>query len=75
MDAESIRKHLKVFNFTTTYAILKKLTTNTFLNKFFHMARSWDVTHKVSDSVNRKPLKMSQKILFWPNFIHFLILQ
>ena len=32
MDAESIRKTLKVFNFTTTCTILMKLTMNMYLN-------------------------------------------
>ena len=32
MDAESIRKTLKMFTFTTTTAILIKLTTNIYLN-------------------------------------------
>ena len=32
MDVESIGKTLQVFKFTTTYAILMKLTTNMYLN-------------------------------------------
>ena len=38
MDAESIQK---TFNFTTTYAILMKLTTDIYLNKVFHLAKYW----------------------------------
>ena len=44
MDGESIQK---TFNFTTTNAILMKLTTDVYLNKVFHLAKSWSVTHKV----------------------------
>ena len=40
MDAESVRKALKIFNLTTTNAILMKFTTIMYLHK----------------SVNRKPL-------------------
>ena len=64
MDSEVIEKTMKNFNFTTTNAILIKLTTNMYLNKVFHLAKSWGVTHSVCDSVNKKPLKMSQKNLF-----------
>ena len=64
MDSEVIEKTIKNFNFTTTNAILIKLTTNMYLNKVFHLAKSWGVTHRVCDSVNKKPLKMSQKNLF-----------
>ena len=64
MDSEVIEKTMKNFNFTTTNAILIKLTTNMYLNKVFHLAKSWGVTHRVCDRVNKKPLKMSQKILF-----------
>ena len=64
MDSEVIEKTMKNFNFTTTNAILIKLTTNMYLNKVFHLAKSWGVTHRVCDSVNKKPLKMSRKNLF-----------
>ena len=64
MDSEVIEKTMKNFNFTTTNAILINLTTNMYLNKVFHLAKSWGVTHRVCDSVNKKPLKMSQKNLF-----------
>ena len=61
MDSEVIQKTLKDFNFTTTNAILIRLTTNIYLNKVFHLAKSWVVTHRVCDGVNEKPFKMSQK--------------
>ena len=64
MDSEVIQKTMKNFNFTTTNAILIKLTTTMYLNKVFHLAKSWGVTHRVCDSVNKKPLKMSRKNLF-----------
>ena len=38
MDTESIQETLKNFNFTTTYAILMRLTTDIYLNKFFPLA-------------------------------------
>ena len=47
MDAESIQETLKTFNFTTIYAILMKLTTDIYLNKVFHLAKSWGVIHRV----------------------------
>ena len=36
MGTESIKQILKIFNFTTTYAILMKLTTDIYLNNVFH---------------------------------------
>ena len=48
MVAELIRKLLtKIFNSPTTYAILMKLTTDLYLNEVFHLAKPWDVTHRV----------------------------
>ena len=40
MDAESIQKTFKIYNFTTTYTILMKLTTDVYLNMFFNLAKS-----------------------------------
>ena len=65
MDTESIQKTLNILNFTTTYAILMKLTSDIYRNKVFHLAKSWDVPHKVYKGINKKPLKMSQKINFF----------
>ena len=67
MDAESIQK---TFNVTTTNSILIKLATDIYFNKVFHLPKSWGITHKVQDGIN----KISQKDL-GPNFDHFLILQ
>ena len=47
MAAESIRKTLKIVNFTNTNAILIKLTTDTYLKKVFHFPKCWGVTHRV----------------------------
>ena len=64
MDSEVIEKTMKNFNFTTTNAILIKLTTNMYLNEVFHLVKSWGVTPRVCDGVNKKPFKMSQKNIF-----------
>ena len=64
MDAASSQKHLKIYNLTTTNAILMKLTTIMYLNEIFHSAKNWGVSHRAWESVNRKPLKKSQKISF-----------
>ena len=61
-------KSWKIFNFTTTYAILMKRTTDIHLNKGFHLAKSWCVSHIVYDSINKKTLKVSQKINFQAQF-------
>ena len=47
MDAESIQETLKIFNITTPYAILMELTTNIYINKVFHLPKSWGVIHRV----------------------------
>ena len=33
-----------------------KLTINIYLNKVFHLAKSWDVSHRVYKDVNKKTL-------------------
>ena len=71
MDAASPRKHLKLYNLTTTNATLMNLTTIMYLHKVFNLAKDWGVTHRVKKVVNQKPLKMSQKILFWLSFRFF----
>ena len=49
MDAESIQETLKIFNLTTTYAILMKLTTGQFhqYKEVCHLAKSWVAIHRV----------------------------
>ena len=42
-----LNQYKKFLNFTTTYAILIKFTTDMYLNKVFRLAKSWGVTHKV----------------------------
>ena len=39
VDAESVRKTLKIFNLPTTNAILMKLTTIKYLHKTFHLEK------------------------------------
>ena len=43
MDAASVRKHLKIYNLTTTNATLMKLTTVMHLRKMFNLAEDWGV--------------------------------
>ena len=45
MDAASPRKHLKIYNLTTAYATLMKLTTIMYLNKMFNLV-DWGVAHR-----------------------------
>ena len=56
MDTESIQETLKIFDFTTAYAMLMRLTTDMYLNKFFPLAKSWGLSHKMYESVNKKSL-------------------
>ena len=63
LNAESIQKFLKTFDFTTTYIILMNLTTYIYLHKIFELAKSWGVFHKVYEGMNKKTLKMNQKII------------
>ena len=37
----------ETLNLATTNAILMNLTTDTYLNKVFHLARCWGVTHRL----------------------------
>ena len=64
MDAALPRKHLKIYNLTTTNATLMKLTMIMYLHKRFNVAEDWGVNHGAQEGVNQKPLKMSQKINF-----------
>ena len=65
MDAALPRKHLKIYNLTTTNAALMKLTTIMYLHKMFNLAEDWGVTHRMQEGINQKRLKMSQKIIFF----------
>ena len=42
-----------------------KLTTDAYLNKVFHLAKSWGVSHRVYESVNKKTLKNEPKNQFF----------
>ena len=46
MDAASPRKHLKIYNLTTTNATLMKLTLIMYLHKKFNLAKDWGVNHR-----------------------------
>ena len=72
MDAESMQETLNIFNFITAHAILMKLTTDIYLNKVFHLAKSWSVIHRVQEGVNKKNHKMSQQISYLATFRPFL---
>ena len=63
LNAESIQKILKTFDFRTTYIILMDLTTDIYLHKIFELAKSWGVFHKVYEGINKETLKMNQKII------------
>ena len=46
MDAESVQKTLKIFNLTTTNAMLIKLTTIVYLHETFILEKNWGVTQR-----------------------------
>ena len=71
MDAASPRKHLKIYNLTTTNATLMKLATIMYLHKMFNLTKDWGVTRMAQTGVNQKPLKMNQKIGFLAQFQGF----
>ena len=66
LDVESIQKTLKIFNFTTTNAILMKLATDISTGLSFGKTLG-HVTHKVQDRINKKTHKISQRV-FGRNF-------
>ena len=68
MDTEPTQNTLKIFDVTTTYAIVMKLTTDIYLNNGVHLVKSWGLSHRVYKVVNKKTLKMSQKINFFDHF-------
>ena len=73
MTAESIRKMLKIFNFSTTNAMLMKLTIDIYLNNAFHLVKSWGKNHRVEEGINKtKTHKMSKKINFFHQVRPFL---
>ena len=65
-------RNFEYFYFITTYVILMKLTTDIYLNKVFHLAKSWSVIHRVQEGVNKKNHKMSQQISYLATFRPFL---
>ena len=52
MAAASPRKHLKIYNFRITNAILMKLTTIKYHHETFHLAENQGVTHRAQESVS-----------------------
>ena len=68
MSFQLKQKKLKIFNHTTTYAILVKFTTNMYLNKVFHLEKFWGVSHRASQGINKTLSKWTKKSYFWPNF-------
>ena len=42
-----LNQYKKLLNFAATNAILIKFTTDMYLNKVFHLAKSWGATHEV----------------------------
>ena len=56
-----LKKGSFCLNFTATNSVLIKLTANMYLNKVFHLAKSWGVTHSVIEGVNEKPLKINSQ--------------
>ena len=46
MEAALSRKHLKIYNLTTTNAALMKLTAIMYRHKTFILAEDWGVTHR-----------------------------
>ena len=75
MDSKVMQKTLENFDFTITNARLIKLTTNMYLNKAFHLAKPWGITHRMYKGVNKNLAKSAKKSIFSPNFDHTLILQ
>ena len=64
MDAASLRKHLKIYNLTTTNAIKIKLVTIVYLHETFHLAKYLGMALGAWEGVAKKPLKKSHKICF-----------
>ena len=64
MDSEVMQKTLENFNFTITNARLIKLTTKKYLNKTFHLAKPWGITHRMYKGVNKNLAKSAIKSIF-----------
>ena len=66
MDAESMQKTLKMFTFHNQICYTDGTYTNIYINKVFHLAKSWR-EHK-----QKKLTKWDKKSFFWPKFGHFI---
>ena len=67
-DAASPQKHLKIYNLSATNVKLMKLIMSIYLHKKLNLAEDWGVTHRVSEGVKQKSLKLSQKNGFLTQF-------
>ena len=54
MDTESTQKFLKIFNVTTTYAIVMKLITDIYHNNVIHLVKSWGLSPRMYKVVIKK---------------------
>ena len=59
-----VRQTLKIYNLTTTNAILMKLTRIVYLHETFHLPKYWGLTHTEKESVVQKLLKTNHKMRF-----------
>ena len=73
MSAAPSRNNLKFYNLGTTNAITMKLTTIMYLHETFHLAGKLRRKRRALEGVNEKPLKITQKMVFLPNFAQFCI--
>ena len=71
MDAESVQTTLKILNLTNTNVILMKLRTIFFLHEVSDLLKTWFVTKKWLEGVNKKLSKTSQNIRFLSQFLPF----
>ena len=56
MDVKSIRKMLKILNFTTTIAMLMKLSKYLYLIEVFNLVKPCGITHWVWEGINKATL-------------------
>ena len=54
MDADLVRKTLKICNLAVPKAILMKHSLNLYLCKIFHLANAWGGIQRASENANMK---------------------
>ena len=54
MDADLVRKTLKICNLAAAKAILMKLSSNLYLCKIFHLANTWGGIQRASGNAHMK---------------------